>query len=297
MLRFENEGAEELVNIQWKKFFNIECLWRAEKIKVPEVEHTYDFIYWSEDLSHCPFLPPLTEDEVELYIEYVLGDRYEEEMETDWDNLRRAMEADPGDDDDYDDMYPEWFTVFDMRYGTEGLIKLPDIRGEKEDFYLDLYYEDKRKREPKEEKSESPPNTLQMLEYYRLEAIEAFIKEFEDEKLLRYFHLVEELNEPYGDWDLNVAVDRLREAGEPVPIEAANNWRDAVVKAWDDYHRRKLAEGIRAAYRDYCMRLENKVTVQDEAEDMADWEEFRKTHKDELVKGRVLNGEPPDLNF
>jgi len=45
------------------------------------------------------------------------------------------------------------------------------------------------------------------------------------------------------------------------------------------------------------MRLENKMTVQGEEEDIVDWEEIRKSHRDELIKGRVLNGEPPDLNF
>jgi hypothetical protein len=54
MLKFESEGADRLHEILEKKMFNFECLWRAEKIRAPEVEHTFDLIYWSVGLKSAP---------------------------------------------------------------------------------------------------------------------------------------------------------------------------------------------------------------------------------------------------
>ncbi len=295
MLMFEREGAEHLREILQKRFFNFECLWRAEKIRIPEVEHTYDFVYWSHHLEECPFLSPITEDEVELYVEYVLGDRFEEYPGTNWERLKRAMESDSGNDDD-DDGYPEWFTIYDMRFGTGELIKLPDIRGEKEDFYLDICFAEERKAYAEKRKSEPPPEGRPRIGYHDLEVLEKFIRRFEDTKLLRYFHIVENFDGRYADDEVDQAVDMLRWADETIPIEAANDWKDGIIKAADRYRRQKLAGGVRSAYKEYLMRLNSKVTLHEEENDDT-WDVLRKKHKEDIVKGRVMNGEQPDLNF
>ena len=79
LLRFETEGAELMWQIQHKKLFDLECLWRAEQIKIAEVEQTWDFRYWEDHLERCPFLPPITEDEIDTYVDYLMSDLYEEE--------------------------------------------------------------------------------------------------------------------------------------------------------------------------------------------------------------------------
>lgn len=193
-------------------------------------------------------------------------------------------------------MYPEWFTMYDMRFGTEGLVKLPDIRGEKEEFYIAIRFEKERKADAEKWKSEHPPDNRPRIGYHDVEVFEKFIRQFDDAKLLRYFHIVESHDGRYTDEGIDEAVDMLRWADETVPMEAANDWKDGIMKAADRYRRRKLADGVRSAYKDYLMRLNNKVKLS-EGEMDDTWDNIRKEHKQQLIEGRILNGEPPDLNF
>ena len=45
-LRFYNQAQQCLWQIQQKKLFNLQCQWRAEKIKIPGIVTTIDFRYW-----------------------------------------------------------------------------------------------------------------------------------------------------------------------------------------------------------------------------------------------------------
>ncbi len=292
LLRFETEGAERLMEIQLKKLFNCECLGRAENLRIPAVEQAWDFRYWENHIERCPFLSPITEEEVELYADYVLSDRFEEDPDMAWDDLRFRAEWD--DDGDFD--YPEWFTLYDLRFGTGLLFKLPDIRGEKESFYLDLCHAEERKKAEEGKESTPPPDNLPRIAYNDLAFIETFIRQFEDGKMLRHFRTMENFHERYDDGDLEEAMEILRYAEEPVPVDAADNWKDAIINAADRFRRRKLAEGVRAAYSEYLIRLENKLSADEKgADDFVDT--IRKKIKENLIKGRVMNGEPPDLNF
>ena len=56
------ERAEKgLWEIQQKKLFIKQCLWRAEKIELPDIKISYDFQYWEQNIKNCPFLEPVTE--------------------------------------------------------------------------------------------------------------------------------------------------------------------------------------------------------------------------------------------
>ena len=61
---------------------------------------------------------------------------------------------------------------------------------------------------------------------------------------------------------------------------------------FDQYDRRSVERFIK----DYLLRLNNKVKLSEEEMDDT-WDNMRKEHKQDLIEGRVMNGEPPDLNF
>jgi hypothetical protein len=44
------------------------------------------------------------------------------------------------------------------------------------------------------------------------------------------------------------------------------------------------------------MRLNSKVILHEDGKDST-WNVLRKKHKENLIRGRVMNSEPPDLNF
>src|SRR5687767_8395140 len=57
-LSWVNDATGRLKEIQQKKLFDMQCLWRAEKISIPAIEVSTDFDYWEEDIFNCPFLEP-----------------------------------------------------------------------------------------------------------------------------------------------------------------------------------------------------------------------------------------------
>ena len=292
LLRFVAEGAMHLWNIQRKKLFNLECLWRAEKIELTGVEQTWDFRYWEHHLERCPFLPPITDEEVEAYTDYVLSGQLEDDDMMSWESLRFLSDTDM----EEGPQYPEWYAFYDTRFDTPSLFNLPDIRGEKESFYRRLSYKEKEEKRNEMEKAASPNEDRPRIGYHDLDAIEAFIRRFEDKKLLRYFNAVVRYNMRHEDEEIESAIEMLECSDEPVPIEASGSWRDGLIKAADNFHRKKLSEGVRTAYREYLIRLESGVYIEDNEKDDF-MNAIRKGVKEEIIRGRILNGEPPDLNF
>ena len=72
------KSSEDLVaaqtclgNIQQKKLFDKQCQWRAETFTHPAIETTSDFNYWEKNILNCPFIDPITEEDVALYIEFL----------------------------------------------------------------------------------------------------------------------------------------------------------------------------------------------------------------------------------
>src|ERR1039458_868833 len=62
---------KSLGHIQQKKLFDLQCLWRAEKIKLPGIDVCTDFHIWEENIFFCPCLPAITDDEIAFYIHYL----------------------------------------------------------------------------------------------------------------------------------------------------------------------------------------------------------------------------------
>jgi hypothetical protein len=293
LLRFETAGAEKLKDILRKKLFDLESQWRAELITIPGVEQSWDFRYWEEHINRCPFIPPISEAEVDAYVNYVLSDSFDDEEEIlSWDDLRYIVKE----DEEGDLCYPEWYSFYDMRFGTGSLFKLPDIRGEKEEFYRHLYFEERDNGKPGPDFSMRSYYERPHIGFHDLEFMEKFIKEFEDEKLLKYFRASEAYNARHNDEELDEAIKILKVGGKDIPIEADEHWRDGIMKAAGHFRQEKLAEGVRTAYGDYLMRLENNMIVPEEDED-DHMDSNRKCVKEQILRGRVLNGEPPDLNF
>ena len=55
-IKWVAEAAEHLAIIQQKKLFDMQCLWRAEKIVIPQVKLCYEFKMWEKDILNCPFV-------------------------------------------------------------------------------------------------------------------------------------------------------------------------------------------------------------------------------------------------
>ena len=107
---FEAESTEvqeraqaRLWDIQQKKLFDLQCKWRAGLFQHPAIHVTDQFDYWGRHPDRCPFLPPITPDEVALYQDYLAdpdcreGDWTRQRHSPDWQgymNLRATYYED-----------------------------------------------------------------------------------------------------------------------------------------------------------------------------------------------------------
>jgi hypothetical protein len=302
-LQFLEEAQERIWDIQQKKLFNLQCQWRAELIKLPGVETTFDFLYWEKHIKTCPFLDPITEEEFSLYVEYVLSDSYEDvrNIGVHWQNYD-LIKSNYNDDDDDSMIVPEWYLLYDNRMGTSHLLSLPDIRGDKEEVYLTLTREHRRLEYEKKNalSPQPPPDTRPYLEAYNIQTIEDFIRKFEDKKLLMLCRAFEKSSSTDEEEELDASYEFLKSIDEPIELLECDDWREAINLTATHYRKKFIARECEPAYRDYLQRIELGIPFEVSDRELKRSniiENLEEAQKKMLLEGRVLNGEPADFNF
>lgn len=297
LIRRQMEAEERLWEIQRKKLFNLECQWRAEQVKIEGIEITQDFEYWEKNIENCPFLPPIAQDEFELYYDYILSEDFHDfNLDYLWmgyNEIKESLKEDEG--------IPPWYEYFDNHMGTGALMWLPDIRGEKEEHYLKIWRDfnsPKEKVPAKRKKKTETRDNRPYLYAHELSNIEEFIKKFENRKVLEYFHLYEkELNN--SNSELERALSILKEADEKVPIDVNEDWRKGIILAAKRFEQRKLADACKQVYGQYLYRI--KIGIAHEvhsSEANITWaREWTQQVKEQIIAGRMILHEPPDLNY
>ncbi len=293
-LLYFNKAEECLWEIQQKKLFNTQCQWRAEQVNIPEIKLCADFDYWERHISECLFIPQITPDDVELYIQYLHNDKDKYKDRWCYDEWQNYDEFKEVYETDNDDAIPQWYQFYDNRRGTGRLFSLPDIRGNKEEFYMDIW----RKSLPHIPKSEvSKP----YLSSYG-DDIEEFIRTFEEKKMLRFYYAYRNkedfsVRSIYDDEDLADILETLMNADEIVPMQANINWRDAIFEAAAGYITNQVIECLPQAYDEYLMKIENGFKLGKENR-TKDWTfEHSSFVRECIIKARIINGEPPNLEF
>lgn len=298
-LQWINEAEIHLSYIQQKKLFDAQCLWRAEKITIPEVEICFDFEMWERDVMNCPFIEPVNENEVELYVQYLSQNNVDLElgwMES-WQDYHEIKEA-------YNDVsdtrnFPEWYDFYNGRMGTSTYMLLPDIRGEKEEFYDGLSREkEKPERDAKQKEWDRIRDKRPHLKsIYDKELLEYFVRTFDNKQTQEYFEADKRYNRVSGDEEsLQEDIDFLLKADEPIAISGHHDWKEAVHKTAEQYRLKKIAEYLPAAFEQYQLNLSMGILPSNK-EARQNYDTIRKIWADYILNGREINGEPRDFNF
>ena len=309
---FENLAAERLWDIQHKKLFDLECRWRAEQLTLPAIETTYDFWPMRDRIENCPLLPAITETELDFYLQFVAqAPDFDEDVLNDGDDLGsfdeysdyREWEA----DDDTGRELPAWYEFHNQRTGHGQLMRLPDVRGGKEERYMQAYGANFRAElEQKQRDNPLPPapphDPRPSWLYHRDEAalIQQFARQFEPIQVRQRMEAYETANQERSDDDvrdddIQEAVDFLNDIHEPVPIEAGPDWRQALLKTVSEFKRRKLLEHLPPAYEAYVMREQVGIAhpqVHDKRTSR-----IHEALKKQVLDGRKLLGEPENFDF
>ncbi len=290
-LQFLEDAWDLLWAVRQVSLFELQCQWRAEQLELPEIEVSFDFYTWEDNIQKVPFLPPVSRGEIDLLDAFLSSDKYDPNwfQLCDWQDYEQIREA-----DGMDEVEIPLYRFFLEYTGREFLLRLPDIRGEKERFYLELA----RKRDTRILLAGCSSDQRPRLHFNRISQVEEFMIKFEDPQLFHYHQACKKIRKQLPDEELLRAVYVLEEAEDTIPIESDLNWRNAVLKAGKKYQQEKIKEALQAVYVEYLYRLDAGVRMNPcRASHRCTHKHMVETLRQIILEGRLLQGEPANFNF
>lgn len=299
-LEFQKKAEDMLILILQKKLFNMQLLWRAGQLEIDEIVLSYDFQFWKNHVLSCPFIPPVGKHEVDLMKDYLLLFDENDEVEYDYHNWQDYDSIARKDENGLMEEIPEWYEFYDSRMGTGTLLLLPNHKGIKEDFYLDLCHKDYQNKNPSPGYSQPAP----YLAGYTQDYID-FAKYFETDKyfkaLFKYYKYYEEKEKRDPNYDdVNEAIQFLFTADRPIYFHSHLTWDKAIIVAAKEYRNIKIAESLDFVFEEYLMMKDlgfSRDKSQQEIKTEYDNDTIVHHYRKNILKGRMLNGEPEDFNY
>lgn len=311
-----NEYAYEILgHIQQKKLFNLQCEWRAERIKLPGIEIAYDFELVSKAVLECPFIPPVTWEEVQVYIDFLQspGFQFYNEYSVDWQDYDTLSKKDtPG---YMPEEMPRWYEFYDEYFDTAFLMKLPDIRGDKEEHYFTAFYNRPSKTPPPPRPPQTPEQQAVDLDYAAkkptlfsldMKTIMDFARHFEDEETVTILQSHAKAYTQYNDFEeLDKYYEYLKTMPENYPLVEADSWQDAIKLTVEAYKREHYIKALPRIWRQYRKKtgddLEANATEHMRTYkidfDAVDPYKMREIDVKRILGGRKALGEPENFDF
>ncbi len=239
-----------LAEIQQKKLFNLQCLWRAEQIQLESIQTTADFLPLEFKIFSVPFLSPVTESELNLYLEYLMNMETVADHTCRWQDYDRIKEA-------YENNHPEdipvWYRFYDSALGSESLLSLEDKKGEAERQLLQKAPYDSLLKQ----------SLLQDERPYlkfNYHTLEFFVYTFENKQIIRQFLQAERFHPDidnnkllFDSWNI------LLEADEAIQVNDKGDWRTVLINTADQYRRKKTAQALAALFKEYRLRISTGI--------------------------------------
>ncbi|MBK8416028.1 MAG: hypothetical protein IPL22_16890 [Bacteroidetes bacterium] len=285
--RFRELAEKCFWEIQQKKLFNLQAEWRAGLIELPGVEVTRDFLCWEKAIATCPFLDPVTPNELSFYMDYLeSGMQSDKNWFYNWQDYDTYRHA-----ENCPEAIPAWYRYYDSKYGTDYLMMLPDKKGEEEKLYI---------REWRKQNSSSQEAELHEEElltgpgpnlYVNYETLDFFISTFESRNLKDYF-LAAELKpeDETNDAELQDALRILSRAGKNVTLPKATDWREAIIAGAAQYKSKRIMANLPFVYDEYLFRLKNGIAQRPTDEDQAyqEYIAFTTLYRHQVNEGRKI---------
>ena len=312
VLQYKEETLERFNLILQKKLWDMQLLWRAEKIKIKDIELCTDFEFWGHNIQSCPFLSEVTDEELQVLKDYLkmnnrdVISRHKEYCLQDYNCLLNKDE-----NDNYDE-YPPFYSYYDGHFNTEHLKELPDIRIDKERQYL-IANSIKRNKEAAEALKNNPIQQVPIIpaKEYLYNSSECYYEyALKNEKDKHFVELFKLLNEDvkemssnkseYDSEDIDELIGFLKEANVPVYMEINDNWEESLFDCTQQFLNEKILEELDTVFEEYKMLKENNITTgKSYNELLVDLENSsgRQILGAAILNGREQLGEPRDFNF
>lgn len=263
------EGMEAAMKhlevIQQKKLFDAQCLWRAGEMEIPEIAVTMEFLAWEYGVLDCPFLPPVTEREVALYIEFL-----EEQNEMppvdfygnwqDYDGFREYINNIDG-----GQKLPEWYKFHNQKTGNGTYLTYPDKRGELEHYYASIGYSKDKKISAEKPATTSETEAKPHFFGWSGKDFVKIAKDVEDKgtfRLMNAYHIATENRETWRQEQAERDFNYLAKVkGEYVPMQAHEDFREGLHLAVERYKINNVIKCLPLAHKKYLAMLENGFSL------------------------------------
>lgn len=296
VIEYQEEAYERLFDVQRKKLFDLQVRWRAGEITLPGIQTYQQFEAWQrEGIHQCPFLPPITRAEYELYRDWLASDACQElakhqdyyRNDSQWqdynamrDEWARAQALPPANEDDWTEYldYPAWFAYYDARTGAPAgypFATHANRRGELQDHYMNLAREERWALNPPapyvpdprpdvmnlhnepDSFADAPDRYLTEDDWHFAEFARRF--DPDPETLLAYRRaMMCVFNDNYNNIlsHTNQNLELLADAHGPWPVSAHADWRQGIYAAAAQLHRELLLAALPTVFEDYEFRLQ-----------------------------------------
>ncbi len=300
--RFSFLAWEKLWEIQQRKLFDMQCLWRAKQIDIPEIKITNDFNYWSHKIEECLFLSPITSGEVERYVHFLENSSYDGIFNfdhTDWQEYDDFKQHYFDSESEYVQEPPAWYEYYEAVTGLSSLYHLPNVRGEKEEKYIKIARDQRNAKEKEKNRNKpiTPTDNKPDFYYYQEEELSKFINKFEEYKIQYARECREKWYDVYDDKDLEEAIETLKLADKPIHLDGKMEWHESIIAASNNYIKQKIIERFPVVYKSYLFRIQNGLAFEKERGWREGIDHVGDYFKELVLEGRELLGEPRDFNY
>ncbi|NJN27687.1 MAG: hypothetical protein HC819_17825 [Cyclobacteriaceae bacterium] len=283
-----------LNEIQFKKLFDLECLWRAGQLThLRDVQVTMDFSRISKNILLYDGIPQVSRADIELYQQYLRQEPRQivyslnYSYYPDYEDVKNCP--------DNADTNNEYLNFHNSLTGNNGLLLLPDVRGLKELKYLDAA-RDFNFSNTKTKNANNPAQRITKKYLPRSdEELIRFGNHFGDKKAVNF--IIDRLNwiKEKPDLIFTWAFEYLRDiAPEMVPIEAHEDWKKGMYFAAIKHRNEKISCLLPVVYEEYLLKKEMCML---EASNTDQHSAISEIYKNGILQGRELLGEPRDFNF
>jgi hypothetical protein len=299
--RFYNIAWEKLWEIQQRKLFDMQCLWRARQIEIPEIKVSYDFVLWEKFVKQCTFLSPISQTEFERYLRYFEVTSYDDIFQErffyiQWQDYENLQDYYLHGESNQDEDPPAWYEYYEQVTGYSSYYLLPDIRGELENNYIKFSSKKDEGKIP--DKPNPVTDTRPDYKYYLSYELEKFTKQFEEFSTKYIRDCKEKYFDIYEDEELNDAVELLHLADTAIHLDNCKNWRESIIEAANAFEKQKVIEVFPQVYNDYLFRIQNNLGfANDNKYDIFNENSFNSFYRNLVLDGRENLGEPRDFNF
>ena len=294
--------------VQKKKLLDLRKEWGAGSLKLPGIHSPFDFMRKLPEVFSLEFIPPITREDLDLLLAYVAqheGYDLEFQFKHESTNFRIPLFI----EDKKSSLMSGTYSLFhELNTNAGDLNVLPDNRGAIYQKYFGAYH--RRKEEQKQAlraaqglPPEEPIENFKILPSDKIWFLESFIQKFESREVLECYRNYRSYHNIFGEEDEDDGIEsfstilvRLEKIEDIIPIEANEDWRTAVRKAWNNYRKKTISSALIQAFDDYQFHLDTGILYHSEELTSNQQTEIKRM-EEHFLAGREIMDEPRAFIF